>query len=70
MTHGGGVEKNALSFRRFPAALLGCGTRQLNAFCFVVQLLGDLYENEAFEGMCGRSSLLNVILFENVEILN
>ena len=59
-----------LSFRRFPAALLDCGSRHLYASCFVVQLPGDLYENETYKGVCGRSSLSNVVLYENVnEIL-
>ena len=63
----GGVERRVLSFSRFPAVLLDCGTGHLYASWFVVQLLGDLYENE---GVCGRSSLSNVVLYENVnEIL-
>ena len=66
----GGVERHVLSFPRFPVALLDCGTRHLYASCFVVQLLGDLYENETYKGVCGRSSLSNVVLYENVnEIL-
>ena len=66
----GGVERHVLSFRRFPAALLDCGTRHLYASRFVVQLLGDLYENQTYKGVCGRSSLSNVVLYENVnEIL-
>ena len=70
MTLRGGVERRVLSFRRFPAALLGCGTRHLYASFFVVQLFGDLYENVTYEGECGRSSLSNVVLYENVnEIL-
>ena len=44
-----GVERHVLSFHRFPAALLGCGTGQLYASCFVVQPLGDLYENVSQE---------------------
>ena len=27
---------------------------------------GDLYENETYKGVCGRSSLSNVVLYENV----
>ena len=66
----GGVERHVLSFRRFQVALLDCGTRHLYEFRFVVQLLGDLYENETYKGVCGRSSLSNVVLYENVnEIL-
>ena len=51
-------------------ALLGCCTRQLYASCFVVQLLGDLYKNPTYENQCGRRSLSNIVLYENVnEIL-
>ena len=65
-----GVERHVLSFRHFPATRLDCGTRHLYASCFVVQLLGDLYENETYKGVCGQSSLSNVVLYENVnEIL-
>ena len=65
-----GVERHVLSFRRFPAALLDWGARHLYASCFVVQLLGDLYENETYQGVCGRSSLSNVVSYKNVnEIL-
>ena len=44
-----GVERHVLSFRCFPAALLRCRTRHLYTPCFVVQLLGDLYENVTYE---------------------
>ena len=63
---GVGVERHVLSFPRFPAALLDCCTRHLYVSCFVVQLLGNLYENETYEGVCGRRSLSKVVLYENV----
>ena len=55
-----GVERCVLSFRRFPAALLGCGTWYSYA-PFVVQLPSDIYENVTYKGECGRSSLSNVV---------